>query len=116
MIWSRLIGDEVFGLIEYLKVSKSHLRHKSSLLLGLVDVLILKRCKLNVQDNNVSSPSAKEIQVFQSLFGLEGYRLMEWPAYYFDSEAGILARWEAVQLKGRLVDFNKDCYRHFHAL
>ena len=49
---------------------------ESAFYLGLSDVPLLKRCKLNFHNDNAPSHSAKETQVFISIFELKGDRLM----------------------------------------
>ena len=74
MIWPRMIGDGVLvhiGVIECVKIAS--LEHcqllESTLLPGLADFPILKRCKLNFQDDISPSHLAKEMQILLPLFG-----------------------------------------------
>ena len=66
---SKMIEDGILGHVGILKcvktASTTHCQLlESTLHLGLTDVPILKRCKLNFQDDNAPSHSAKEMQVF----------------------------------------------------
>ena len=77
-----MIGYEVLGLIrvpEGVKITPATYFQllESAVLLGLDDVLVSKRCKLNFQNDTATSNSAKETQAFLSLFGLEADCLIE---------------------------------------
>ena len=74
MIWPRMIGDGVRGHIGVVKCVKNpSLAHfqllESTSLLGLADFPILKRCKLNFQDDISPLIYQKEMQIPLPLFG-----------------------------------------------
>ena len=74
MIWPRMTGDGVLdhnGVVKCVKIaSLAHCQLlESTLLLGLADFPILKRCKLKFQDDISPSHLAREMQVFLPLFG-----------------------------------------------
>lgn len=85
MIWAGIIGGELVGPIrvpEGVKITSAAYCQllESALLPWLDDVPFSKRCKLIFQHDNAPSHSAKPTQAFLSSIGIEGDRLMDWPA------------------------------------
>ena len=85
MIWAGIIGGELVGPVrvpEGVKITSATYCQllQSAFLPWLDEVPLSRRFKLIFQHDNAPSHSAKATQAFLSSIGIEGNRLMDWPA------------------------------------
>ena len=84
-IWAEIIGGELIGPVrvpEGVKITSATYCQllQPAFLPWLDEVPLSRRFKLIFQHDNASSHSAKATQAFLSSIGIEGNRLMDWPA------------------------------------